>query len=185
MDDIIDFQRGLTAGLQPRAAAREASGQAVTAIGSWWHHRRCTACGHSFRRGEQVRLGPGERDVRHLEPATDCDGAERDETPDTDVFTEALLAAWPAGPGVPVARLEPGHPLLDRKPGPYGRATCLFCAHTFRRGERVIVCPCQPDRRHCDAAVHRDPAMGLVCWESWRPSGRLQTCPVTLRRLEG
>jgi hypothetical protein len=80
--------------------------------------------------------------------------------------------------------LTADHPLARRPAPPFRRMTCMFCAHTFRPGETVIICPCSPGAPQCDAAVHRDPSRGLVCWESWHSGQRVKVCPVLLVRRE-
>jgi hypothetical protein len=96
-----------------------------------------------------------------------------------------LLATWPVADGIPVARADDVPGLLDPPAYGFRRLDCLFCAHTFRPGELVVVCPCSPRRRRCGAAVHRDPAQGLVCWESWRPDSQVPVCPIMLTRSAG
>ena len=64
---------------------------------------------------------------------------------------------------------------------------CVQCAHTFRPGEMVVICPCQPAPApgavRCGKAIHRDPAAGLPCWEGWQPSDEVAVCPVRHARV--
>jgi len=192
-DQVIDFERGLEAGLDPQPDdQRDVSGEAVTSLNSWWHYRRCSTCGHTFRRGDRVliRQEPGvARVVGHLDPVLDCAADQASEitasAAELAAFAEGLLAAWPPSEDLPITSLDAGDSRLAKPVGHFERSKCMFCAHTFRRGELVIVCPCQPSGPFCDAAVHRDPARGLVCWESWRPANRMSVCPIFLTRLDG
>jgi hypothetical protein len=189
MSEIDEFERGQAASFdpQPVGLAVEESGEAVTSGTSRWHTRICTTCGHTFRRGDRVLVDPVTREVRHLDPELRCAVADAPDAaePGTDVreFSAGLLAAWPVAGDVPVVRSDDLPELLDPPVAGFRRSCCLFCAHTFRPGEMVIVCPCRPLERRCVRAVHRDPARGLVCWESWRPDARIAVCPVMLTRM--
>src|SRR5690348_12051457 len=95
-----------------RGAGGDADVSQITPGTSWWHHRECRTCGHTFRRGDRVRVS-GHR-VWHLDPALGCAEAG-DLRPRSAVeaeFSDHLLAAWPPGGGVTVTRLDPGDPLL-------------------------------------------------------------------------
>ncbi|MGP4045115.1 hypothetical protein [Streptomyces sp. 2A115] len=190
------FEAGMAAGLDPQEETVQAGETAVTHVSSPWNHRLCTTCGHTFRRGDPVRVGAGpltdggaaQDDVSHLDPALACAGVaeEESEGPHSDAmdsadFAAGLLATWPPVDGVPAVPLTADDWQVAR-PAVHGARPprCLYCAHTFRAGEHVVLCPCSPGRPACGAAVHRDPAAGLVCWESWRPDGRLAVCPVKL-----
>ncbi|MPY58430.1 hypothetical protein [Streptomyces spongiae] len=182
---------GIEAGYDPRPAEEDTDPDTpvVTGLSSWWNHRLCTVCGHSFRRGDRVRVDRASRTVTHLDPALHCAvPRERDSAAgsgdgdaETTAFSEGLLAAWP--PPVPLLRIPPGDWRLPNPQTGLRAPVCLYCGHTFRAGEYVIVCPCRPDERACGAAVHRDPAAGLSCWERWRPDGTVTVCPVTLARV--
>ncbi|MFI0980889.1 hypothetical protein ACH4SP_28260 [Streptomyces sp. NPDC021093] len=188
-DEARAFEVGMAAGLDPQEETGRTGESAVTHISSPWNHRLCTTCRHSFRRGDPVHLGD---DVAHLDPALECAGSTSADPTSTSAaaptgssesaaFAAGVLATWPPVDGVPVVPLGTGDwqvadPVVHGARPP----RCLYCAHTFRTGEHVVLCPCAPDRPVCGAAVHRDPAAGLVCWESWRPEGRLAVCPVKL-----
>lgn len=182
---------GVEDGLDPQPAEEHigVDGDVLTGPSSWWNHRLCTVCGHSFRRGDRVRVDRGSRTVTHLDPALACVVADGDDAEsaavrgggETTALSEGLLDAWP--PLVPVTRIPRGDWRLPT-PGTGLRApVCLYCGHTFRAGEYVVVCPCRPEERVCGASVHRDPAAGLPCWERWRPDGKVTVCPVTLAKV--
>ncbi|WIM99420.1 hypothetical protein ACTOB_003071 [Actinoplanes oblitus] len=187
MTGPADFVAGLSAPFRPPATETAASGVATTVLTSWWNHNFCDACGHTFRRGDRVRFAEAGGRPTHLAPATGCPGAEppagEAKEGDAAAFADGLLTAWHPAPDVPVTPLTAGNPLLAPPRGRMPRARCLFCAHTLRREERVVICPCRPAAPRCAAAVHRDAAAGLTCWESWRPDGALKVCPVTFSRL--
>lgn len=184
-----ELELGISLGLNPQPDAAEASvdGAVITRSWSWWNRRRCRTCGHTFRRGDLVLVNAGARSVRHLVPGLSCGsepGAPHERgTAERDEFTAGLLETWPVS--VPVSRLAPGDWRIPR-PGRRDEdqpPACLYCSHSFRPGEYVVICPCSPWRQACGAAVHRDPAAGLPCWERWRPEGRLAVCPTTMARL--
>jgi len=189
--DEADLLLGIEDGLDPRPADDGAGpdGDVVTGPSSWWNHRLCKTCGHSFRRGDRVRIDRGARAVVHLDLALDCAVTEQKEAEsaarqgdlETAALSEGLLAAWP--PQVPVTRIPLGDWRLPNPATGLPAPVCLYCGHTFRAGEYVVVCPCQPEQMACGAAVHRDPAAGLSCWERWRPAGRVTVCPVTLAKV--
>jgi hypothetical protein len=185
--DVAEFDRGEAGAFdpQPRWTAT-VSGELVTGITSWWHARGCQACGHTFRRGDRVLVDAGTGNVRHLDPALGCGVVDGPPAEDAQVadFTAGLLTAWPVTEAIRPVRTDDEPDLLAPPLAGLERASCLFCAHTFRPGELVVLCPCRPAQRLCRRAVHRDPGLGLVCWESWRPGSRVKVCPVTLTRLE-
>lgn len=197
-DETAEFEAGVAEGLDPQLDEREDAGaDRTTQLTSWWLFTRCDKCGHTFRRGDRVQVDPATRAVRHLDALLGCAGPEASARTDADVqgladahgladvqdFLAGLASAWPVTDGLPVTRTDDEPYLVAPPLAGLGRMACLHCAHTFRPGEQVIVCPCQPAVRECRFAVHRDPGLGLVCWESWRPSGRMELCPVTLRRI--
>ena len=169
---------------QARFADDGTSGEADTRSSSWWNYLRCQTCGHTFRRGDLVHVDAAARTVRHLTPGLACGvdpGPAAATGGDRDEFSAGLLAFWPST--APVTRIEAGDWRLPRPRSPWRAPTCLYCGHTFRAGEYVVICPCQADQRRpaaCGTAVHRDPAAGLPCWDNWQPSGRLNICPMTL-----
>jgi hypothetical protein len=195
-DEIAaELQYGITLGLTPRQDLDEADGETVTMLSSWWNHLRCTRCGHTFRRGDRVRVSQRTRTAEHLVAGLNCGqaaDAEAAASAGTDVaaFREGLLAAWPAPEGTRIMRLPAGDWRIPSGPADVRDSNaCLQCGHTFRAGEYVVVCPCRPTLpllpggtprpAGCGRAVHRDPAIGLSCWESWRPDGSVAVCPVT------
>lgn len=193
-DELAEFRLGKASAFDRENGADAEVGETVTTLNSWWNHLLCETCGHSFRRGDRVFRDSRDFTVRHLDPRLGCAGeagapeAEPAEPPaDLAEFTAGVDEAWPQNPDVPAVRLAAGDWRVRRPPRPLARSRCLFCAHTFRAGEQVVVCPCGPRAAACGAAVHRDPAAALVCWESWRPAGTVTTCPVTssAERLAG
>jgi hypothetical protein len=213
-DDPTAFAAGLEDGLYPRPRELDGvRGVTMTTATSWWAGSRCERCHQSFRRGDRVLVGAVRR-VRHLDPGLRCasaseqdradahagqpagpgapaqpdgpqqDGAQPDADQDLADFAQGLLAAWPPLGCVPVRALADDDWRIARPGGGASPPTCPACGHTFRAGDHVIVCPCSPDAPHCGAAVHRDPASGLTCWDDWRPDGVLTRCPVTLERPE-
>jgi hypothetical protein len=195
-----ELQLGIERGLEPQAAFADDGGTGVvtTRSSSWWNFRRCKTCGHTFRRGDRVLVDTVLRTAQHLVPGLRCgtdpdapglagDSAGQDNAAggrDRDAFAAGLLSTWQ--PAVPLSRIGPADWRLPR-PGTGRQApTCLYCGHTFRPGEYVVVCPCRTalgERPACGAAVHRDPAAGLPCWENWQPGGSLTVCPTTSARL--
>ena len=194
-----DLQYGITFGLTPRQQLDEAEGETVTLLSSWWNHLRCTGCGHTFRRGDRVRVSQRTRTVVHLTPGLDCGastGTEAAASTSTDIaaFREGLLSAWPAPEGARITQLRAGDWRIPDGPHDVRDTNvCLHCGHTFRAGEYVVVCPCRPAlpllpggtsrSAACGRVVHRDPAIGLSCWESWRPDGSVTVCPVTQTKI--
>ncbi|HET9895630.1 MAG TPA: hypothetical protein VFQ44_11945 [Streptosporangiaceae bacterium] len=195
MTEAEELQYGILLGETPRPEPEDerADGSAVTRLSSWWNHLRCLRCGHTFRRGDSVRVNDRERTVLHLAPVLNC-GIPRPEDAGADeeiaAFREGLRLAWPATQGVRLRRLAADDWRIPKGPDDVREANvCLECGHTFRPGEYVIVCPCRPEQAAgpdgptldagCGRAVHRDPAAGLSCWDSWRPDGTVPVCPVT------
>ena len=191
---MAEVELGIELGLEPQAAFADdgVSGALTTRSSSWWNYRRCKTCGHTFRHGDRVLVDARARTAAHLVPGlacgTDPQRATAEDPPaaggDRDEFTAGLLATWP--PNVPVTQIRPDDWRIPR-PGSGLRAPdCLYCGHTFRPGEYVVICPCKGFRGEptaCGTAVHRDPAAGLPCWDNWQPTGRLAVCPTTTARL--
>jgi hypothetical protein len=188
IDDLAaDLDSGIELGLDPQPIP-DAGGDGVrtTSPTSWWNHGFCGTCGHSFRRGDRVLVDQRARTVKHLVPNLTCGTVPGDPEPaDGDElaeFASGLLSTWPAG--VPVIRLTATDPRIPRGPRVTKPPVCLYCGHSFRPGEYVVVCPCSRDDPVCGTAIHRDPAIGLICWEQWRPSGGVTICPVTRARVD-
>jgi hypothetical protein len=197
-DAISRFEFGVTAGQFPQPAEAPAGGEVITAGSSQWLGIRCRTCNQTFRRGDRVLLsGPGM--VTHLDPRLNCavppsdeavpDEAGQDEAAGSQTrrFTAGLLAAWPPrGDVLPVTLSERDWQVTRPRSGP-ASPVCPGCGHTFRAGDAVIICPCgratADGRPACGLAVHRDPAIGLACWDDWRPDGRLPRCPRTHEKL--
>ena len=180
---------GIEVGLEPQAGFSDdgASGMVTTQSSSWWNFRRCKTCGHTFRRGDRVLVDAMARTVKHLTPGLNC-GSDAESAvvagEDRDAFTAGLLFTWP--PMVSITRIGAGDWRIPRPGSTWQAPTCLYCGHTFRAGEYVVVCPCQSDQGRppaCATAVHRDPAAGLPCWDNWQPSGQLTICPTTTVKL--
>ena len=194
---------GIEVGLEPQAgfASDGTSGVVVTRTSSWWCYRRCPACGQTFRHGDRVLIDAVRRTALHLVPGLACgaepgpdgagDGTAGDGTAgptvagdDKGELTAGLLSSWPTG--IRLSRIAADDWRLPRPGARHQAPTCLYCGHTFRAGEYVVTCPCQSAQglaAACGAAVHRDPAAGLPCWDSWQPGGTLTVCPTTTARL--
>jgi len=192
MSETSAFRQGLVDGLDPQPTDGElgAEGQAVTHASSPWHHRICTTCGNSFRRGDAVRRNATTGEIQHLDPGLHCatgakPATDEDQSPDGEAlsFAAGLLEAWPTRYSVPVTRLTADAWQVAR-PGSRRPPLCQGCGHTFRAGEYVVICPCRPyDPGGCVAAIHRDPGAGLPCWEQTHPEGSVEVCPWRLVRL--
>jgi len=194
-----DFEPGIEAGQFPRAPV-DAAGRTLTTASSRWLGIRCAQCHHTFRRGDLVLASASLASIRHLNPQLNCGSAEPgagdylaggDERAwDAEDFVRGLHDEWPPITRVPVYRLtHDDWQVTGPRSGP-DSPTCRGCGHTFRAGEQVIICPCagaegDPRREYCQIAVHRDPAVGLCCWDDWAPAGRLLRCPRTLTKVSG
>jgi hypothetical protein len=192
MDDVDRFEEGRLRGMNPQPAgdAIATDGRAITSPASPWNHDRCHRCGQTFRRGDavEITLRP-HYVVVHTDPWMACGGTGVEDAhgspgDDDAGFAAGLLSAFPVAGGIPVQRLAV-HDWRVATPDRTDPPRCLYCGHTFRAGEYVVVCPCGPLTPNCGAAVHRDPAAGLSCWEAWRPDSTLSVCPVTLVRISG
>ncbi|MFF5290776.1 hypothetical protein [Paractinoplanes globisporus] len=181
-----DFEAGAAAAFDPQKHKRTA----LTGLNSWWNHLLCDRCGHTFRRGERVHVTREPRAAHHAElPGVCHDPAKKAPSApvlaaDVAEFAEGVEAVWGSG-DTPVRTLGADDWRVARPPAPMQRTRCLVCAHTLRAGERVVVCPCNPGRPECAATIHRDPAAGLTCWETWRPAGTVTSCPITMARRTG
>jgi hypothetical protein len=198
--EASELEYGVLLGLAPQPEVDRVGddGVAVTRPSSDWNHRRCHRCGQTFRRGDRVRVSDRGRTVVHLAPGLGCAGpADADSArEEVGAFRAGLLAEWPAGAGLRLRQLDATDWRIPRGPGDLRDShVCLQCGHTFRPGEYVVVCPCRPTQppnpdgspreAACGRAVHRDPAAGLSCWESWRPDGQVKVCPVTQVNVGG
>lgn len=196
-DTAAELREGITRGESPQPELDTAGGEALTRLSSWWNHLRCTSCGHTFRRGDRVLVDSRERTVAHLVSGLAC-GAQPDPgipagpADEVAAFRDGLMSAWPVPAGTRLRTISADDWRIPKGPADVRDANvCLHCGHTFRAGECVVVCPCRPERLPhddedgpprpavCGRAVHRDPAAGLPCWESWRPDGEVTVCPVT------
>ena len=197
---------GIEVGLEPQAGFADdgASGKVTTRSSSWWNYRRCKTCGQTFRRGDLVLVDAIGRTVKHLAPGLRC-GTREPGAPDTGAgspdageaeagraavngdkheFTAGLLHTWPAG--LRLSRIAEDDWRLPRPRSTREAPACLYCGHTFRAGEYVVICPCRAalgEDPACGAAIHRDPAAGLPCWDNWQPGGTLTVCPTTTAKL--
>lgn len=190
--EAAELSLGIEEGFDPSTAlgsdfADDADGIVITRSWSWWSGTACRTCGHTFRRGDRVLVANSRHTVQHLVPGVRC-GTDPEPGADTgtserDELAGGLLATWPVS--APVTRLAPDDWRIPRSVSPAGfrPPVCLYCGHTFRAGEYVVICPCTPYRPACGAAVHRDPAAGLPCWDRWHPEGELLVCPITLGKL--
>jgi hypothetical protein len=192
-DETAAFDAGMADGLDPQPTGAEfgADGQGVTHSSSTWHHRICTTCGNSFRRNDLVIRDATTGRVQHLDPALRCAATDADPAASWDeraeseasAFAAGLLETWPPRNGVPVTRLS-RYAWQVSRPGSTRPPLCQGCAHTVRAGETVVICPCNPhDPGECRTAIHRDPGMGLPCWEQTRPEGYVEVCPWRLVRV--
>ncbi len=151
-DEVAAFRLGERAAFAPPAEPG-VTGRTKTTLVSWWNHLLCGTCGHTFRRGDWVSQDAETSVVVHLDPALGCAGdpAEEDatvqpEAGDLGEFTDGISATWPPAGRAPVTLLQRGDWRVARPRPPAERARCLYCAHTFRAGEYVVVCPCDPAR---------------------------------------
>ena len=191
-DEAAAFWAGVVDGEdpQPPDSGIAAGAEAVTQKTSGWFHAICRTCGHTFRRGDRVVRDADTGEVRHLDPRLRCGTTEIEaDTTDSeaDAFAAGMLEAWPPADHVGVVTLTADHWQVARPMAGFRPPVCMECGHTFRAGESVVICPCRPhrgdERGGCGAAIHRDPAAGLPCWERWRPTGDLAVCPVRHTRV--
>ncbi len=181
------FSAGLAAGLDPdasyqtSAALKSEPQHLTTTLRSRWLHRLCPVCKHTFRPGDDVLLQAGNKVVHDL-PGLRCASSEQAEsTADVTAnkaFFEGLEHAWPLPEDVPVIQLEPGHWLLapPRAHSRFSRHACRVCGHSFRAGDRVVICPCDPVKPRCRVAVHRDILQQNHCWDQWQAGDSRDQC---------
>jgi hypothetical protein len=173
---------------------------ARTTLNSWWYQEVCPYCHHTIRVGDTVRRLLG-GSIVHDDPRLPCPSArqtlevppEVSITPSGDAhacaasearaFFDGLEREWAPARGIVLTLLVKGHPLLSPPFAGFRRRRCVGCDHTFRPLDLVVICPCNPARPLCQAAIHRDPAHNLSCFEMWSPSGTRTHCPITSREL--
>lgn len=185
-DEVAEFRAGIAEGVDPQPVTNrlDPTQEGITRMSSpWANSDPCTTCGQTFRVGDRVVVD--ERGVRHLDPALGCAVKRRNEAEDAErrEFSIGVRDAWPAARGVDLVELTEEDWQVAR-PGPARKQRCIQCGDTFRAGEVVVICPCQPsgdrdDPGRCGQAIHRDPAAGLPCWEEWCPTEVVTICPVS------
>jgi hypothetical protein len=182
MSEIAEFEAAMKAALDPQSQPDPGSGDdRVTSLMSPWFASWCTGCGHTFRLGDRVGADPVTGDMRHLAPGLGCAGEahpgdQAAHAAELAEFLDGLESTWPVVGDVPVVLSDTQPRLLAPPFGGLRRMYCLYCGDTIRPHELVVVCPCSPGARQCWFPVHRDPGLGLVCWERWKPSGRIDAC---------
>lgn len=187
-----EFQSGIAVAMDPlNDFAITHGGKAVTTLSSYWLHRVCPTCQHTFRLGDEVEIG-NDGVVRHRSVLLPCTKDAPEEMvlhQETAEFFMGMDETWPPPADMPVHRLFEGHELLAPPLNNFRRHTCAVCGHTLRPHDHVIICPCSPENPHCLTAIHRDPLHGLHCYEAWNPRankqdpGKPDFCPVTSRKL--
>ncbi|MDJ0837765.1 MAG: hypothetical protein QNK37_14715 [Acidobacteriota bacterium] len=181
-----EFEVGIAEAMDPSGVITTPGENQVTTHASTWVYDTCITCGHSFRVGDEVQIDE-QGAVRHHSALLPCAGdgksAELGEEARTVLkeFFEGLDEVRPPPKHLPIIRLEDGHLLTAPPLGQMKRRGCAFCGHTFRPGDHVIVCPCNPGDPRCILAIHRDPMHGLNCWETWNPGSALEYCPMSSR----
>lgn len=181
-----EFIAGEDAALDPENDTAPTSGLATTTLQSPWLHQRCQVCGHTFRRGDSVRIEVG-GPIVHTDPALPCAGGGQveDLIPQAGAFFDGLDETWPPPKDLQILRLDEDHFLVAPPRAGFRRRTCVVCGHTFRSLDHVVLCPCFPDAPACQAAIHRDPVHGLHCFDDWNPGAFKLHCPATSRQLDG
>jgi hypothetical protein len=186
------FELGKAVGLDPfNDKALNQGGGAVTNVRSFWLHRRCPTCSHTFRVGDEVHIAPG-GNVQHSSPLLPCAQGEKTQpelsnNESADFFAE-LYEAWPPPKDLPIIRLDVESPLLAPPYARFKRHACAVCGHTLRVNDHVTICPCSLGEPLCQAAIHCDRINGLSCLESWNPGinqpSKQRYCPITSRRID-
>ena len=92
----------------------------MTEVSSWWNHRWCHRCGHTFRRGDKVHVNQSERAVVHLVPGLDC-GLPSDATweaavKELEAFRDGMLSGWPVASTMQLFRLATGDWRIHQSP---------------------------------------------------------------------
>ena len=180
-----EFDKGIEAALDKKNKfALLAGGAATTEKQSRWLSQRCSVCLHTFRLGDVVMIDV-DGSVRHDMDLLPCARVQATDQPvpasdQVESFFAGIDSVWPTPPEV--IHLAPTHILVARPKGAFRRRKCVVCGHTLRPHDSVLICPCDPARPRCQAAVHRDVLHGLPCWEAWNPAANDQTyCPITGR----
>jgi Zn finger protein HypA/HybF involved in hydrogenase expression len=181
------FEQGFAAAMDPINASSIQEGCAITTLNSYWLHRHCHKCEHTFRTGDEVYIFK-DSTVLHNSNLLAC--AEKQtitahRPAETMAFFQGLDITWPPPKDFPLKRLEEGDPLIAPAYAGFQRHTCAVCGHTLRLHDLVVICPCQPQTPMCQIAIHRDPIHGLHCWElwdNWAPDQK-RFCPATSRKL--
>lgn len=186
------FERGLASAMDPfNNTAFNGGGTAVTTPRSFWLHRTCEICAHTFRVGDEVHVGEDGR-VQHSSGLLPCARGDRGAAApfkESADFFAGLYEAWPPPKNLPIIRLDAASPLVAAPYAGFRRHACAVCGHTLRVNDHVIICPCSLDEPLCQTAIHSDRVNGLPCLESWNPGINQQGneqryCPITLRRLD-
>lgn len=184
-----EFDAGLAAGLDPDASYGRALSKSLpdgrqrvtTTLRSCWLHRPCPTCKHTFRPGDDV-LVLADGQVMHDMPNRHCDNADLDPAAGAasrSAFFAGIEQAWPIADDIPVVYLENDHWLVAPPRAGFSRHACRICGHSFRPGDRVVICPCDPATPRCRVAVHRDIVQQLHCWEQWKRGDASQQCLAT------
>lgn len=184
-----EFTAGLAAGLDPDASdgrdsstvGQDAPRRVTTTLRSRWLHRLCPICKHTFRPGDKV-LDRDHGNVVHDMADLNCSHTSTDPPTDAianDAFFDGLTQAWPVPDNVPVTPLESDHWMVAPARAGFSRHSCRVCGHSFRPGDRVVICPCDPNEPRCRVAVHRDILQQLHCWDQWIKGDASEQCLAT------
>lgn len=183
-----EFDRGIAIAMDPaNDDAIQKGGKAITTLNSYWLHRFCSVCQHTFRLGDEVFID-SQGVIRHFSILLPCHrGVEApvEVSKETSVFFKGMDETYPPPEDVCIVRLEEGHELLAPPSKQFHRRRmCAVCGHTFRLNDHVVICPCSPNDPRCITAIHRDPIHGLHCFDAWNPGANKQDfCPVTSTKI--
>ncbi|WP_322763384.1 hypothetical protein [Frankia sp. Cr2] len=197
--ELAALEAGISEGLDPQPSGEALEGSpvggdgsrtAVTHSESWWTHLRCRTCGHTFRRGDRVRVRGADDAglVVHLDPALRCadkaatetatdkanetvNGTAQDAGKDAEelaAFAAGLLAAWPPAGDVPIVRLAP-HALQVARPdlGP--------------DAPKLLNAP-KSNAPKSNAPKFLDAPTCLVCGHTFRAGEHVVVCPCGMYR---
>jgi hypothetical protein len=165
-------------------------GKAVeTSSLSPWLYLKCPGCKHSFRVGDRVDLGKYGAQHSPFPEGCPSSSVSGKYPAESAAFFDGLQEGWPAPADQRIVRLTLGSAQVAPPLGGFSRSRCPVCAHTFRPGDEVLICPCSLSAARssfepCNVAIHRDPMRKLSCWELWNPGKKLETCPITLRAIK-